>query len=143
VSRRGTFVEGARAGGIAALAWAAAEPALGRVFGTRYSDVRLLGRFATRGSAWPVAGIALHAVNGALFGSAFRVLGLRGVKHGIVAAEAENLVLWPALLVADRVHPDRRDGTLPPLASNSRVAAYEVAAHALFGAVLGALTRAR
>jgi hypothetical protein len=141
VTRRSAL--GAKEGAVAALAWAVAEPALGRVFGTSYSDVRLLGRFATRGRAWPFAGIALHVANGALFGSAFRTLGLRGVKQGIVAAEAENLALWPALLVADRVHPDRRDGTWPPLARSPRVAAYEVTAHALFGAVLGALTRPR
>ena len=141
--RRENLVEGARAGGIAALAWAAAEPSLGRIFGTPYSDVRLLGRLVTRGRAWPVAGVALHLANGALFGAASRALGLRGVRRGVLAVEVENLALWPVTLVVDRIHPDRRDGTWPPLARSPRVGAYEIAGHALFGAVLGALTRPR
>jgi len=88
-------MRGAAAGVVAAAAWAAAEPTLGRAFGTPFSD----------------------------------------------AAEAENLVLWPTLLVVDRIHPDRRDGTWPRLATSRRVAAHELATHGLFGLVLGALTR--
>jgi hypothetical protein len=124
---------------IAAAAWAAGEPALRRLAGTPFSDVRLLGRAVTRSRAWPVAGLALHLTNGALFGAVFSRLGLRGVKAGVVAAELENLALWPALLAVDGVHPDRRDGNWPPLARNRRVAVYEIAVHALFGAVLGRL----
>jgi hypothetical protein len=134
-------MKGAVAGVVAAAAWAAAEPALQRVFGTEYSDVRLLGRAATRSRAWPAAGLAVHLVNGAAFGAAFERAGLRGVKAGVAAAQAENLVLWPAMAVVDRIHPDRRDGTWPPLLTDRRVAAQEVAGHALFGVVLGALTR--
>jgi hypothetical protein len=59
----------------------------------------------------------------------------------VLAAEVENLALWPVLLVVDRIHPDRRAGAWPRLATNRRVAAYELATHALFGAVLGALVR--
>jgi hypothetical protein len=114
---------------------------LRRIFGTEFSDVRLLGRFATRGRAWPVAGLTIHLANGAAFGAAFGKAGLEGVKAGVAAAQIENLVLWPAMAVVDRIHPDRRDGTWPPLLANRRVAAQEVAAHALFGAVLGSLTR--
>jgi hypothetical protein len=114
---------------------------LQRIFGTEYSDVRLLGRVATRGRAWPVAGLAVHLANGAVFGAAFEKAGLGGVRAGVAAAQIENAALWPAMAVVDRIHPDRRDGTWPPLLTNKRVAAYEVAAHALFGAVLGALTR--
>jgi hypothetical protein len=43
------------------------------------------------------------------------------------------------MVLVDRFHPDRRDGTWPPVARDPRVALQEVAAHALFGAVLGAL----
>lgn len=132
---------GAIAGIVAAATWALSEPALRRLAGTPYSDVRLLGRLATRGDAWPAAGVALHLLNGAVFGSVFERSGLRGMRAGVAAAEAENLVLWPGLAVLDRIHPDRRDGSWPPLVSSKRVAAYEVAAHALFGAVLGALVR--
>jgi len=110
---------------------------------TPYSDVRLLGRLVTRSRAWPAVGLALHLANGAAFGAVFERRGLRGVKAGIAAAEIENLGLWPVLAVIDRIHPDRRDGSWPPLARNPRIALYEIAAHALFGAILGALVARR
>jgi hypothetical protein len=136
-------VRGARAGIVATAVWAAAEPALGRLLGTPYSDVRLLGRQATRSRWWPAAGVALHLANGAVFGVAFERLGGRGVRQGVLAAELENAVLWPGMLVVDRIHPDRRNGTWPRLVTNRRVIGYEVATHALFGAVLGLLVRRR
>ena len=134
-------MRGAAAGAIAAAAWAAGEPVLGRLLRTPYSDVRLLGRLVTRNRAWPMAGAALHLVNGAAFGTAFELAGLKGVKAGVTAAQAENLALWPAFAVLDRVHPDRRDGSWPPLLRNRRIALYEVIVHALFGSILGALVR--
>ena len=134
-------LDGAAAGILAAAAWAASEPGLRRLARTPFSDVRLLGRAVTRGRAWPVAGLAIHLANGALFGVAFRRAGLHGVRAGVVTAQLENVALWPTLAVVDRVHPDRRDGSWPPLIRNRRVAAYEVATHALFGAVLGVVTR--
>jgi hypothetical protein len=45
------------------------------------------------------------------------------------------------MLVVDRIHPDRRNGTWPRVLTNRRVIAYEVTTHALFGTVLGALVR--
>ena len=135
------MVRAAAAGAAAALAWAAAEPVLGRLFGVRYSDVRLLGATVTRGRAWPLAGLALHAANGAVFGSVFARAGLRGPAAGVAAAELENLALWPWMAAVDRFHPDRRSGAWPPLVLNGRVFAYEVATHAIFGLVLGALLR--
>jgi len=87
----------------------------------------------------PEAAIAIHLVNGAVFGATFERLGLRGPVSGVVMAQAESLSLWPAMRVVDHVHEDRRSGGWPPLWGNRRVFAYEVAAHALFGAVLGGL----
>ena len=132
-------MRGAVAGAIAAALWAAAEPALGRAFGTPFSDVRLLGRMVTRGRLWPIAGVILHVGNGATFGWAFERLGGKGALRGVVVAEIENLVLWPAMAIVDRVHPDRRDGTWPPLLADPRTFAFEATTHALFGATLGAL----
>ena len=132
---------GALAGAAAAAAWAAAEPGAQRLFGTPYSDVRLLGAMVTRRPAWPLVGVGLHVANGAVFGAVFARLGGRGVVQGILAAEAENLALWPAMALVDRHHPDRRSGAWPPLSANGRVFAQEVTVHALFGAILGALTR--
>jgi hypothetical protein len=127
----------------AALIWGLSDPVLRAIAGTEYSDVRLLGRAVTRGRAWPAVGLAMHVANGAVFGAVFSRVGLRGVKQGIIAAELENLVLWPGFAVADRVHPDRRNGTWPRLLTNRRVMVYAVAGHALFGALFGRLASAR
>ena len=130
-------MRGMLAGVVAAGVWAAAEPALGRALGVPwYSDRRLLGGLFRVG---PEAAIAIHLVNGAVFGAAFERLGLRGPASGVAMAQAESLSLWPAMRVVDHVHEDRRSGSWPPLRGNRRVFAYEVAAHALFGAVLGGL----
>jgi hypothetical protein len=131
---------GALAGAAAAAVWAAAEPGARRLFGTPYSDVRLLGAMVTRRRAWPLVGVALHVANGAAFGAAFARLGGHGIAQGVLAAEAESLALWPGMALVDRYHPDRRSGAWPPLLGNRRVFAQEVAVHALFGTVLGVLT---
>jgi hypothetical protein len=129
-------LRGALAGIVAAVVWASAEPALGRLFRTPYSDRRLLAGL-TGGS--PAAALALHLANGAMFGALFERLGGRGPKQGVVAAQIENVALWPAMAVVDRIHPDRRSGAWPPLVRNGRVFAYEATTHVLFGAVLGLL----
>jgi hypothetical protein len=82
-----------------------------------------------------------HLANGAVFGAVFERLGGQGPLRGALAAQAENLALWPAMAVADRVHVDRRSGAWPPLLANGRVFAYEAAAHALFGVLLGSLLK--
>lgn len=128
---------------MAAAVWAAAEPGVARLVGppAGYSDVRLLGALLTGdGKRWRAAGLAAHFVNGALFGAAFARLGARGWRQGLLAAQAENVVLWPCMTLLDRIHPDRRSGAWPGLAGNRRVFAYEVAVHALFGVTLGALS---
>lgn len=123
----------------AAAAWVAAEPAARRLFRTSYSDVRLLGAPLSR-RHWRAAGTALHLANGAAAGVLFHKLGLRGWKAGVVAAQLENVALWPGMAVVDRLHPDRRSHSWPPLLLNPRVFGQEAVMHALFGAVLGALT---
>jgi hypothetical protein len=127
----------ALAGVTAAAAWLAVEPLARRVGGTSYTDARLLGRPLSR-RHWRLAGSALHLANGAAAGVLFRRLGLHGWRQGVVAAQVENLALWPLMAGVDRWHPDRRDGTWPPLLLNGRVFAQEAAVHALFGAILGA-----
>jgi hypothetical protein len=86
-----------------------------------------------------LAGAAVHLANGAASGVACRRLGLRGWKTGLAVFQLENLAAWPLMLAVDRRHPDRTSGAWPPLARNGRVFAQEAAAHALFGATLGAL----
>ena len=90
---------------------------------------------------WRLAGTAVHLANGAAAGVAFGRLGVRGWKSGIAVAQLEGAALWPAMAVVDRFHPDRRSGAWPPLLRNPRVFGQEVAAHAIFGAVVGAALR--
>jgi hypothetical protein len=137
------MIRGVLAGVLAAAVWAGAEPAVARLARppSGYSDVRLLGGVLTAdGPRWRPVGLAAHLANGAAFGAVFAAAGGGGIRRGLVAAQAENLALWPGMAVLDRIHPDRRSGAWPPLVSNGRVFAYEAAVHALFGAVLGALT---
>jgi hypothetical protein len=120
--------------------WAAAEPAVRRLAGTTYTDVRLLGAPLSR-RHWRIVGTTVHVATGAVAGVAFHRLGLRGWKQGVAAAVAENTILWHGMFVVDRTHPDRRSGSWPPLLRNGRVFAQETAVHALFGAILGGLLR--
>jgi hypothetical protein len=144
VSRAALAARGALAGAVAAAAWAAAEPLAGRVLGTGgFTDVGLLGRLVPgAGRRWPAAGALVHAANGALFGALFVLAGGRGPRAGLAWAMAEAAATWPGMALIDRLHPDRRSGRWPPLATNPRVMAQEAAMHALFGLVLGLLVPA-
>lgn len=133
---------GAVAGAIAATAWSAAEPFAARAFGTDYTDVRLLGRMASR-RRWAVAGTAIHLVNGAAFGALFAGAGARGPRAGLAWTLVETLATWPGMALLDRVHPDRRSGRWPTLVTDRRVFAQEVAMHALFGILLGLMVPGR
>src|SRR5690349_13233772 len=115
---RHRMLDAALAGAASAAAWAVVQPLTRRLFGTTYSDVRLLGRGVTHTRAWPAVGLAAHLANGAAFGIAFDRAGMRGWKRGVLVAELENLALWPSMALADRWHPDRRSGSWPPLARN-------------------------
>jgi hypothetical protein len=133
-------VHAALAGITAAAIWAAAEPALRRLFDTPYTDVRLIGAPLSR-RHWRLVGTTLHLLNGAAAGVAFRRVGLRGWKAGVIAAQIESVAVWPGMVVVDRFHPDRRSGAWPRLLRNPRVFGPEAVAHAIFGAVLGVLVR--
>jgi hypothetical protein len=102
--------------------------------------VRLIGAPLSR-QHWRLVGTTVHLLNGAAAGVVFRRLGLRGWKTGVAAAQLESAALWPGMAVVDRYHPDRRSGAWPRLLLNPRVFGQEVAAHAIFGAVLGTLVR--
>ncbi len=134
-------VRGGIAGAVAATLWTAADPVLDRIFRTPYADSKLLGPFITEGPLEPVANAATHAAGGFAFGYVFSRLGGRGVKNGVAAALAENTPLWPTLAVFDRIHPKRRRGEWPKLATNPRVFAQATTGHALFGVLLGLLSK--
>jgi hypothetical protein len=135
----------ALAGAVAATAWALLEPIDRRVFRCDYSDVALLGKAVTRGPLWRPAGLAIHAVNGALFGLAFdqarRRVPVDGRRLAFGMALAEHVALYPLSYFADRFHPARGEEGIPPLLTNGRAFAQATARHALFGVLLGRLAR--
>ena len=133
----------ATSGTVAALTWAALEPLDQRILGCDYSDIAVLGKGVTRGQHWRTAGLAIHALNGALFGLAFheartRVpVGPRKLALGM--ALAEHVALYPLCSLIDRYHPARGEPGVPPLLTNPRAFAQATCRHAVFGAVLGRL----
>ncbi|NUR75476.1 MAG: hypothetical protein HOQ28_04215 [Thermoleophilia bacterium] len=127
---------------MATLAWAALEPVDKRLFRHDYSDVALLGKFATRTRAWPIVGLAIHAANGAVFGLAFDAVRRRTSAEprrvALALALAENFALFPLSRIVDRRHPARGEPGLAPLFSG-RGLAQSTTRHIVFGIVLGRL----
>ena len=68
-----SWARSAAAGVAAATVWGLQEPLDRAVFRSDYSDVAVLGKFATRGPHWRAAGFAMHAANGAVFGLAYEL----------------------------------------------------------------------
>jgi hypothetical protein len=133
----------AAAGAAAAALWAVQEPFDQRIFRCDYSDVAVLGKGLTRGDGWYRAGLAIHVVNGAVFGLAFheasRRLRVDRRRLAVGMALAEHLTLYPLCYVVDRHHPARGEPGVPPLLRNPRAFAQATWRHALFGAALGRL----
>ena len=136
-------VRGALAGVAAAGVWSAQSQLDRRVFGVDYLDEALLGKAVTRGPAWPVAGVALHLANGALFGAVYANVAPRiplpSWARGPVAGLAEHLATWPLTALIGRAHPARDE--FPVLWGSSAAFAQATWRHVLFGAVLGELER--
>jgi hypothetical protein len=134
------------AGAAAATVWALLEPVDRRLFRSDYSDVAMLGKLVTRGPGWRVAGLTIHAANGAAFGLAFhelrRRLGGDPRRLALALALIENVALYPLAAFVDRHHPARGEPGLAPLLT-VRAFAQETARHAVFGVVLGLLAGKR
>jgi hypothetical protein len=130
------------AGATAALVWGAAERIDRKVFANDYTDVALLGKFVTRSRAWPVAGAALHAANGAAFGLAFglarRRTSIPPRRLALTLALTEHLALFPLGALVDRYHPARGEPGVERV-FGGRAFAQATFRHALFGVVLGRL----
>lgn len=137
-----SYGRAAAAGVAAAWTWAAVEPFDTRVVGWDYSDVTMLGKAVTRSRAWPLAGLAMHAANGATFGLVLEAVrrrtGADPRRLALGLAVAEHLALFPLGAVVDRVHPARGTRGVAPML-NLRGFALESFRHVLFGAVLGRL----
>jgi len=133
----------AAAGAAAAMVWGLLEPLDQRLLRCDYSDVAVLGKGVTRGRHWRLAGFALHAVNGAVFGVFFDELRQRvhvsPRRLAVGLALAEHLSLYPLCYFIDRHHPARGEPGVPPLLGNPRAFAQATWRHAVFGTVLGRL----
>src|SRR5262249_7853396 len=99
----------AAAAGAATLIWAALEPIDRRLVRNDYSDVAVLGKALTRGRGWLPLGIAIHAVNGAVFGLAYYEAAQRTDRRRLALelALGEHLVLFSTGTLVDRYHPAR------------------------------------
>jgi len=123
------------AGAVGTLVWAAVEPLDRRLLRHDYSDVAVLGKAVTRSSHWRSAGIAVHALNGAVFGLAYAELNRRRHVSGVRLALAEHAALFPLGYLVDRFHPARGEPGVAKLFS-ARAFVQATARHALFGVVL-------
>lgn len=128
----------AAAGAAGTLVWAALEPFDKRLFRHDYSDVAVLGKFVTRGRAWPVAGLAMHVANGAAFGVAYAEVRRRKHVSALQLALAEHTLLFPLGYIVDRAHPARGEPGLARL-FGLRALGQATLRHAVFGLVLGRL----
>ncbi len=131
-------VRSAAAGAAAATAWALLEPLDQRLFRYGYSDVALLGKFATRGPNWRAAGFAVHAANGAVFGLAYHEVRRRLGWSPLRLALLEHVALFPLSALVDRHHPARGTEGIPKLMT-PRAFGQATVRHAVFGALLGRL----
>jgi len=138
-------LQAAGAGAAAATLWGLLEPADQRLLRYDYSDIAVLGKAVTRGTHWRLAGFALHAANGVLFGLAFdelrRRLRTNPRRLAMGLALAEHLTLYPLCYFIDRYHPARGEPGIPPLLASPRAFAQATWRHALFGTILGRLAR--
>jgi hypothetical protein len=137
----------AAAGAVAATVWGLLEPVDQRLFRCHYSDLAVLGKAVTRGRGWRVAGLAIHATNGAVFGFAYdavrRRLAVDERRLAFAMALAEHLALYPLGYLVDRFHPARGEEGIPRLVPNARAFAQATVRHALFGVLLGRLSTPR
>lgn len=128
---------------MSATAWAMLEPLDQRLFRCDYSDIALLGKAITRGPLWRPLGLAMHAVNGAVFGLVYdevrRRLPVEPRRLALGMALAEHVALYPLSYFVDRYHPARGQKGVPPLLTNPRAFGQATARHALFGWLLGRL----
>src|SRR3954451_17942951 len=99
-------VRAAAAGALAASAWIPAEPAIRRAAGATHRELRLISRLISPRRGGTRLGLAVHLANGASFRFAFHRLACYGIRRAVLAAQAENAILWPGMAIAVFVNPD-------------------------------------
>ena len=134
---------GAVAGAIGAIAFMLAMVVDLAITRQRTNDLRLLSGMVPGGRRlWPIVGSVSHITNGIALGALFSRVhhGLPGPTwvRGLIFGQVENLALWPAMIVLDRIHPGIKRGELEKY-NRSGPFFVEVLRHAVFGAVMGAV----
>ena len=132
-------IHAAAAGAVAAAAWIAAEPAIRRAVGGTHRELRLISGLLSPGRGGTASGSPSTWQTARPSASHFGRLGGHGIRRAVLAAQAENAVLWPGMAIADRVHPDVRSGAWPKLLTDRGTIAQEIGGHLVFGVVLGLL----
>lgn len=139
-----SLARAAAAGVAGALAYLSAQEIDRRLANPRSDDLILLGGLLTRQpAAWRPLGLLLHLLAGASFGVVFDRLvagQLRGPYwlRGLLTAQVENAVLWPLVLLLDRVHPAIPAGQLDRL-NRPIYAGQAVWRHLALGVTIGLL----
>jgi hypothetical protein len=127
------------AGGVAFAAVMQADIAIS---GRKVDDFKLLAGWGPLRDRERIAGPAIHLINSASLGALYSLIQDKlagpGWLRGLTFATAENLTLWPIIIVLDRIHPAIRDGSLPEYNHGWPFIA-ESLRHAVYGCVLGAL----
>ena len=137
-------LRGALAGAAAAAVWAAQQPLDQRVFGVRYDDVELLGRFVTDGRAAYPVGLAMHIANGAALRRRLRQRGPRASRPAAPARAAGGSRRAPRDLAGHGralAHAPGRRASCRTCGARARAFAQATWRHLLFGTVLGELER--
>jgi len=125
-------------------AYLAAQEIDRRVVNPRSNDLVLLGGLvANDPPVWRPLGLVLHLLASASFGLIFdRIVAQRLPGpywlRGIMMAQAENVTLWPLVLLIDRSHVAVKRGDLAPM-SRPIYFGQAVWRHLAMGAVMGAL----
>lgn len=111
----------------------------------QFDDLVLLGRPFSSNPYWSRRiGALLHTLNGGLLGLAYARLYPRlrgkGWCRGICFALGENMLLWLLMILVDRFHPARGEGSLAPAFAWPT---YWVASirHVAYGLAVGVLYR--
>lgn len=107
----------------------------------RTNDLRLLAGLVPGGRrGWPVVGTSMHLINGTALGAVYARVhhGLPGPAwmRGVIFGLVENFLLWPVMVVLDRVHPGIRSGELDRYNRPGPFLA-EIFRHVVYGAALG------
>jgi hypothetical protein len=108
----------------------------------RVNDFQMLAGFGPAAHLWKFTGPLIHMFNSATLGTVYAVsephLRGPGWLRGATFALIENTLLWPLVMLIDRIHPAIRSGELPSfnrpwpfVAENLR--------HLAYGLVLGTI----